>query len=338
MDAVSPVLASIPSPARGVWSLGPLPIRAYALCIILGVIIGVWIGERRWVARGGIAGTVTDAAAWAVPFGLVGGRLYSVFTTPAPYFGPNGHLIDIVKVWHGGLGIWGAIALGGVGVWICLHRRGIKVPPFADAVAPGIAVAQAIGRWGNWFNQELYGKATHLPWALHITRTDNGRIPGYYHPTFLYESLWDLGVAGVVILVDRKLRLGRGKAFALYVALYVAGRSWIEYLRIDNAEHFFGIRLNDWTCMVVFLGAVLWMVTHRGPREEVVQPVEADGGPGTPQPADGASAGGTAASSEPGAALDDGAGDGGGHAVPAQGAQGARSPGDHVPSLGDRET
>ena len=156
----------IPSPSQGVWHLGPFPIRGYALCIILGVIVAIWMGERRWVERGGLRGQVSDIAIWAVPFGLVGGRLYHVITDPARYFGTDGDPAAALYIWQGGLGIWGAIALGGVGAYIGARRYGLRFPPLADALAPGIVVAQAIGRWGNWFNQELFGKPTTLPWAL----------------------------------------------------------------------------------------------------------------------------------------------------------------------------
>ncbi|MCU1613588.1 MAG: prolipoprotein diacylglyceryl transferase, partial [Frankiales bacterium] len=228
------VLASIPSPAQGVWHLGPLPIRAYALCIIAGIVLASWIGERRWVARGGAPGDALDIAVWAVPFGIVGGRLYHVITTPEPYFGRGGDPVRAFAIWEGGLGIWGAIALGGVGAWIACRRRGIPLRAFADALAPGLLVAQAVGRLGNWFNQELYGAPTTLPWGLRIDSAH--RIPGYesvatYHPTFLYELLWNLAAAAVLVWADRRWRLGHGRAFALYVALYCAGRVWIEMLR-----------------------------------------------------------------------------------------------------------
>ena len=158
----------IPSPAEGVWYLGPLPLRGYALCIIAGIVAAVWIGERRWLARGGTHGEVTDIALWAVPFGVVGGRLYHVITDHDLYFGEGRSAINALYVWRGGLGIWGAIALGGVGVWIGAHRKGIRVPPMLDALAPGVLIAQAMGRWGNWFNQELFGRPSTLPWALKI--------------------------------------------------------------------------------------------------------------------------------------------------------------------------
>jgi prolipoprotein diacylglyceryl transferase len=267
---------SIPSPEQGVWHLGPVPLRAYALCIIVGIIVAVWMGERRWMARGGRAGDVTEVATWMVPFGILGGRIYHVLTTPEPYFGTGGQPMHALYIWEGGLGIWGAIALGGVGAWIGCRRRRIKLPPFADALAPGIAVAQAIGRLGNYFNQELFGRPTDLPWALGIDaahRPDGYATVTTYHPTFLYELLWDLGVAALVIWADRRFRLGHGRAFALYVAAYTVGRAWIEALRIDPANDILGLRLNLWTCLVVFLGAVTYFVVSarlRPGREENV--------------------------------------------------------------------
>jgi prolipoprotein diacylglyceryl transferase len=257
------VIAFIPSPDQAVWHLGPFPLRAYALCIIAGVIVAVWLGERRWVARGGRQGEVTDIAVWAVPFGLVGGRLYHVVTTPELYFGAGGHPWQAFAVWRGGLGIWGAIALGALGAWIACRRKGIPLPAMADALAPGIVLAQAIGRWGNYFNQELFGRPTTLPWGLQIAPAH--RPAGYeqfatFHPTFLYESLWCIGVALLVLWADRRFTLGHGRAFALYVGAYTVGRGWIESLRIDDAHHLLGLRLNDWTSLIVFLGAVTYIV------------------------------------------------------------------------------
>ncbi|MCT4355180.1 prolipoprotein diacylglyceryl transferase [Streptomyces sp. Je 1-79] len=267
-------LAYIPSPSTGVLHLGPVPLRAYAFCIIIGVFVAVWIGNKRWIARGGKAGTVADIAVWAVPFGLVGGRLYHVITDYQLYFSEGENWVDAFKIWEGGLGIWGAIALGAVGAWIGARRRGIPLPAYADAIAPGIALAQAIGRWGNWFNQELYGKPTTLPWGLEISAGAN-REEGIYHPTFLYESLWCIGVALLVIWADRRFRLGHGRAFALYVAAYCAGRGWIEYMRVDEAHHVLGLRLNVWTAIVVFVLAVVYIVISsrlRPGREEIVEP------------------------------------------------------------------
>lgn len=223
---------------------------------------------------------MADIAVWAVPFGLVGGRLYHVITDYQLYFSEGRDPVDAFKIWEGGLGIWGAIALGALGAWIGCRRRGIPLPAYADAIAPGIAIAQAIGRWGNWFNQELYGRATDLPWAVEITSSADGRMPGTYHPTFLYESLWCIGVALLVIWADRRFSLGHGRAFALYVAGYCAGRFWIEYMRVDEAHHILGLRLNNWTAVLVFLLAVLYIVLSarkRPGREAVVEPGAGDG-------------------------------------------------------------
>nr|WSZ95519.1 prolipoprotein diacylglyceryl transferase [Streptomyces sp. NBC_00857] len=267
-------LAYIPSPATGVLHLGPLPLRGYAFCIIIGVFVAVWFGGKRWVARGGNVGTVADIAVWAVPFGLVGGRLYHVITDYQLYFSEGENWVDAFKIWQGGLGIWGAIALGAVGAWIGCRRRGIPLPAYADAVAPGIVLAQAIGRWGNWFNQELYGRPTDLPWALKISAGPN-REAGLYHPTFLYESLWCVGVALLVVWADRRFKLGHGRVFALYVAAYCVGRAWIEYMRVDEAHHILGLRLNVWTAALVFLLAVTYFIISarvRPGREEIVEP------------------------------------------------------------------
>ncbi|GHH74070.1 prolipoprotein diacylglyceryl transferase 1 [Streptomyces sulfonofaciens] len=278
-------LAFIPSPSHGVLYLGPVPLRGYAFCIIIGVFVAVWLGNRRWIARGGTSGTVADIAVWAVPFGLVGGRLYHVITDYELYFGPGRDWVDSFKIWEGGLGIWGAIALGAVGAWIGCRRRGIPLPAWADAVAPGVALAQACGRWGNWFNQELYGRPTDVPWALKITSTADGRVPGLYHPTFLYESLWCVFVALLVIWADRRFRLGHGRVLALYVAAYCVGRAGTEYLRVDEAHHVLGLRLNEWTAIVVFVLAVVYMVVSarlRPGREEIVEPRAVAAGPDAP--------------------------------------------------------
>ena len=281
------ILASIPSPDQGVWYLGPFPLRAYALAIITGVVVAVWLGEKRWVARGGKPGQVGDIAIWAVPFGLVGGRLYHVITDYQLYFGEGRDPVTALYVWQGGLGIWGAVALGAVGAWIGARQAGVKFLPLADALAPGIVIAQAIGRWGNWFNQELFGRPTTLPWGLEID--PEHRPEGYadvatFHPTYLYEFVWNLGVAGLVIWADRRFRLGYGRAFALYVMGYTAGRAWIEHLRIDDVQmnDVLGLRLNVWTSIVLFTVAAAYFVwsSRRHPgREEVVLVDGADQAP-----------------------------------------------------------
>ena len=258
---------TIPSPDNGVWHLGPVPIRGYALCIIAGIVLAVWIGERRWVARGGQFGDVQDLAIWAVPFGLVGGRLYHVATDWEQYFGEGQNPVTALYIWRGGLGIWGAVALGALGVVLGARLKGIRLLPILDALAPGVLVAQALGRWGNWFNQELYGRPTDLPWALEIDPSNwpadraAELEPGTtFHPTFLYESLWCLAAFLVLIWADRRFRLGHGRVLALYVMAYTAGRGWIEYLRIDDVQldDVGGLRFNVWVSIVMFLAAAAY--------------------------------------------------------------------------------
>ncbi|GAA3389846.1 prolipoprotein diacylglyceryl transferase [Cryptosporangium minutisporangium] len=273
-------LASLPSPTTSVWHVGPLPLRAYALCILAGVLIAVWVSDRRLRARGGPPGVIVDIAVWAVPFGIVGARIYHVITSPDHYFGTDGQPLDAFKIWEGGLGIWGSIAGGALGAWIACRRIGLPLRILGDVVAPGIVLAQAVGRLGNWFNNELYGRETTLPWGLrvHAMGADGrsvGELPGTYHPTFLYEALWCIGVAVLLIVAERKWRLGHGRVFALYVMGYTAGRAWIEHLRIDEAHELLGLRLNEWTAMVCFLGGLLWFVTHRGGPERLA--VQEDG-------------------------------------------------------------
>ena len=286
-----PMPMAIPSPPRGVWDIGPLPVRAYAVFIIAGIIVATLWGNRRFIARGGRPGRIIDLAVWMVPFGLIGGRLYHVITDPELYFEPGRNPWDAFAIWNGGLGIWGAIALGGLGAWLgCRHYK-IPLGPVADALAPAIVLAQAIGRLGNYFNQELFGSPTTAPWGLEVyLRTPGGvagtfadcvaagaspEFPttyikaspevlcGTFHPTFLYELLWDVGVAILVVWADRRFRLGHGRAFALYVAAYTAGRAWIEMLRTDHANHILGLRVNVFVAVAVFLAAVVYLVLTR---------------------------------------------------------------------------
>ncbi|HEY5336116.1 MAG TPA: prolipoprotein diacylglyceryl transferase [Mycobacteriales bacterium] len=267
------LIASIPSPSDSEIHLGPIPIRAYALCIILGVVFCVAISERRMRRRGYRAGLVADIAIWAVPFGIVGARLYHVITDNQLYFRPGRDPFRALYIWDGGLGIWGAIALGALGAYIGCRRYHVSLLHLADATAVGLPIAQAIGRFGNYFNQELYGRPSGLPWALHIDLAH--RLPAYanvatYQPTFLYESIWDVGTAVLVLLAERYQwfgRLSRGRAFALYVAAYTVGRGWIEYLRIDEAHRFFGLRLNDYTSIILFALAVGYLYAKRGATE-----------------------------------------------------------------------
>jgi prolipoprotein diacylglyceryl transferase len=278
------VLAYIPSPPQGVWHLGPIPLRAYALFIIIGIIAALLIGDRRWEARGGERGVIYDIALWAVPFGLIGGRLYHLATDWRTYFGEGGAgPIAALRIWDGGLGIWGAVALGGVGAWIACRRRDIPLPAFGDAVAPGLVLAQAIGRLGNYFNQELFGRETTLPWGLEIFyRRDpagfvdvhsldgvsTGQLAMVVQPTFLYELLWNLLIFVVLIVVDRRFTLGHGRLFATYVAGYCIGRFWVELLRDDTATHIAGIRINSFTSTFVLIGAVVYLILAPKGRED----------------------------------------------------------------------
>ena len=270
------LVAALPSPETSVWWLGPLPVRAYAVCILLGIAAAIWITARRMLARGGTGEEIYDVAVWAIVLGIIGGRLYHVISSPWPYFGEDGNLADIVKVWEGGLGIWGAVALGAVGVWIGARRHGHSFLDLADAIAPGLLVAQALGRWGNWFNNELYGGPSDAPWALTIHEWDQsaGRavrdaggeavVLGTFQPTFLFESLWCLLVAVLLLVVDRRVRLARGQVLALYVMGYTLGRFFFEIMRTDPAQLVFGQRINVWVSVAVFLlGLALFLVMGR---------------------------------------------------------------------------
>jgi prolipoprotein diacylglyceryl transferase len=254
--------------------------------IIVGIVAALVIGDRRWEARGGERGVIYDIALWAVPFGLIGGRLYHVITDWRTYFGDDGAgLSGALRIWDGGLGIWGAVALGGVGAWIGCRRHGIPLPAFGDAIAPGIILAQAIGRLGNYFNQELYGRPTTLPWGLEVYERRNANgvpdslngvstgqplIPGVeaVHPTFLYELLWNLLVFAALIWIDRRFKIGHGRLFAMYVAGYCVGRFWIELMRSDVATQIGGIRVNSFTSTFVFIGAVVYIMVAPKGRED----------------------------------------------------------------------
>ncbi|MDQ6927490.1 MAG: prolipoprotein diacylglyceryl transferase [Actinomycetota bacterium] len=254
-------LASIPSPSRGVLYLGPIPLRAYAMCILLGVLAAIWLARKRWAALGFDPKQISDIAVWAVPAGLIGARLYHVITDYQLY---TDDPIKAFKIWDGGLGIWGGVA-GGVAVGLIVARKwGMNLRLLIDAVAPAIPLAQAIGRFGNYFNQELFGRPTSLPWGLEIDFAH--RPAGFtnattFHPTFLYESLWCLVVVAVVLAVERAGWLEPGRLFAVYIAAYTFGRFWFEALRIDPAHEIFGLRLNDWVSILVFVVACGFVVT-----------------------------------------------------------------------------
>ena len=263
-------LATIPSPPQGVWYLGPIPIRAYAMCIIAGIIVAIWLTRKRYAARGGNPEIVLDAAIVAVPAGIIGGRIYHVITDNQKYFCDTCNPVDAFKITNGGLGIWGAVILGGLAVAVFFRYKKLPLAPFADAVAPAVILAQGIGRLGNWFNQELYGAETTVPWALEIyyrvdengkfapvTGTSTGEVMATVHPTFLYELLWNLLIFALLMWADKRFKLGHGRVFALYVAGYTLGRFWIEQMRVDEATLIGGIRINTIVSAVVFAGAII---------------------------------------------------------------------------------
>ena len=267
--------SGIPSPSTGVWYLGPIPLRAYGIVIAVGMIVGVWWTARRYRARGGDPDVLYDVAMWAIPIGIIGARLYHVVTSPEAYFGPGGDPWLIPQIWRGGLGIWGGVGAGALGAFLAVKRAGVCFGPIADSLAPALLVAQAIGRWGNWFNQELFGGATTLPWGLQIdaAHLPAGYAPGtLFHPAFLYECLWNLAAAALIVWLDRRRRFAAGQVFGLYLMAYTLGRAWIEMLRIDDAHTLGGLRLNVWTSLLVFaVGAALFVIAGRLGRSSRVE-------------------------------------------------------------------
>ncbi len=261
------MISFIPSPDQSVWFIGPFPLRAYALFIVIGIFVAIKWGQKRWMAQGGEAEDIINVAMFAVPAGIIGGRLYHVISDWQIYFGDNGRgFVAALRIWDGGLGIWGAIALGFLGSWYAAKKYNLSIRLLADALAPGVALAQAIGRFGNYFNQELFGAPSTLPWALEIDlafRPDGYETFETFHPTFLYESLWCLAVAGLLVYLERRFKLGQGQVFALYVGFYTLGRVWIEMLRIDTANLILGIRLNVFTALIVGLMSLMWFIRSK---------------------------------------------------------------------------
>jgi prolipoprotein diacylglyceryl transferase len=255
-----PVLASIPSPDSGVIDIGPIPVHAYGLLLAIGVLVAAWIAERRWVARGFDAKTFSDMAVWIVVGGVVGARVYHVISDYQLF---TDDWLRAFQIWKGGLSIWGVLAGGVIAVIVLTRIKHVGTLPLMDCIAPGLLAAQAIGRWGNYFNQELFGGPTDLPWGLEIS--PGKRPPGYvdvttFHPTFLYESLYCLFLLGVVLWVERRFRLRKGQMFALYLATYTFGRFFFENMRIDPANEIFGVRLNAWVSAIVCILSTAWFV------------------------------------------------------------------------------
>jgi prolipoprotein diacylglyceryl transferase len=270
-----PLLAFLPSPASNGFHVGPLFFRAYGICYVFAVLAAVVITGRRWAKHGGDPALAQECALYGFPAGLIGGRLYFVATSwnevPQAWWGP-------FAIWKGGLGIWGGIACGVLaGIWV-LRRRGANIPLFMDCVAPGLLVAQAIGRVGNWFNQELFGGPTTLPWGLEIDPSH--RPTGYeqyatFHPTFLYEIVWNLALAALLVWLGHHRRIRAPGLFALYVAGYSLGRIGEELLRVDPAHHIFGLRLNFYVATLLFLAGIAWFVRiQRKPGDERTERAE----------------------------------------------------------------
>jgi prolipoprotein diacylglyceryl transferase len=274
-------VAFIPSPEHGIVHLGPLPLHAYGLMLAIGVLVAAKIADVRWRRMGNDPKVIAEIAVPVVIAGVIGARIYHLFTG---YKWSEGGLVGTVEIWKGGLSIWGAVAGGAIAVIVLSRRRHLDTLLLMDCIAPGLVLAQAIGRWGNYFNQELFGRPTRLPWALEIDVAH--RPPGFehyatFHPTFLYESLWCLLIFGTLIVVEKRFPLRRGQVFALYVAMYTFGRIWFEALRIDDASKIFGIRFNLLLSAVLCVVGVVWFVwlgrraqpSELHPRPRTVSPV-----------------------------------------------------------------
>lgn len=273
------ILAYIPSPTISQFSIGPVTIHIYALCILMGIVLAVWITTTRWKKLGGNFDQVLDITLVSVPAGIIGARLYHIITTPERFFGPDGDWAEMFRIWNGGLGIWGGVLFGALAAWAWCRHKHYPMALLADAIAPGLLVAQAVGRLGNWFNQELYGAPTTLPWGLKLSMEgtaighseqcyDGATCPSgtLFHPTFLYEMIWNLIGAAIIVYIGSKAmkKLKAGSLFAVYIMWYTLGRTWIESLRIDYAHEFLGVRINVWVSMAVFvLGAVSFIVVQQ---------------------------------------------------------------------------
>jgi len=286
-------VAFLPSPSRSLWHVGPIPLRAYPICVVLGIIVGLWIASRRYRMVGGRPGMILDIATVAIPVGLLGARLYSVLTDIGFYFGHGRDWVNVFRIWDGGLGIPGAVAGGALGAWLVCRRERTRLAPVAGAVAPALAFAQAIGRWGNYFNQQLYGRPSTLPWAVEISPAH--RLAGFvnfatFQPTFLYESLWDALVGVAVILAARRFLLPGDRTFALYAGLYAVGRFWTQGLEINYSPYVLGLRIDQVVMVLILAFAILYLCltrNERGPdvvalagRDEVAAGSAAEPAPG----------------------------------------------------------
>ena len=259
------IFLSIPSPEVSYIDVGPLRIHFYALFILTGIILALLLTESRLKTRGVESGVALDVSLWAIPFGILGARFYHVITHPNDYFFEGADLLAVFRIWEGGLAIFGALLFGSIGAYLGARQSGIKFLSYLDAVAPGVLLAQAVGRWGNYFNNELFGQPTDLPWGLQIS-SDNPAYPAglpegvLFHPTFLYESIWSLVGVAILLHADKRFNLRWGKMFGLYLIYYSIGRVWVEAIRIDPSEIVLGLRVNIWSAilgMVVGLAVIL---------------------------------------------------------------------------------
>ncbi len=279
--SISRIVSSIPSPDISFIELGPLRLHFYALFILTGIILALILTEARLRSRGAEAGLALDISLWAIPFGILGGRFFHVITHPNDYFFPGADLLAVFRIWEGGLAIYGALIFGSLGAFIGARQAGIRFFSYLDAVAPGVLLAQAIGRWGNYFNNELFGLPTDLPWGLEIASSNPAYPAGLpdgvlFHPTFLYESIWSLAGVALLLAADRKFNLRWGKMIGLYLVYYSIGRIWVEAIRIDPSEILLGLRINIWSAIAgILVGLAILVIQsrrHTGLESSVYRP------------------------------------------------------------------
>jgi prolipoprotein diacylglyceryl transferase len=266
---IQTIFLSIPAPEINFIQLGPFRVYFYALFILAGIVLALLLTEGRLKARGAESGIALDISLWAIPFGILGGRFYHVITHPNDYFFEGADLLAVFRIWEGGLAIYGAIVFGSLGAYIGARRAGIKFLSYLDALAPGMLLAQAVGRWGNYFNSELYGTPTDLPWGLEVQSSNPAYPLGLpdgvlFHPTFLYESIWSIAGVALLLLIDSRFKLRWGKMFSLYLIYYSIGRIWVEAIRIDPSEVLLGLRINIWSAIAgIVAGLIIYFIQSR---------------------------------------------------------------------------
>ena len=269
---ITTIVTAIPSPDVSFIELGPFRLHFYALFILTGIILALILTESRLRSRGAEAGVALDISLWAIPFGILGGRFFHVITHPNDYFFEGADLLAVFRIWEGGLAIYGALMFGALGAFIGARQSGLKFVSYLDAVAPGVLLAQAVGRWGNYFNNELFGLPTDLPWGLEISSNNPAYPAGLpegvlFHPTFLYESIWSLAGVALLLAADKRFNLRWGKMLGLYLVYYSIGRIWVEAIRIDPSEVLLGLRINIWSAIAgILVGlAILLLQSRRHP-------------------------------------------------------------------------